>query len=191
MIRHGFKALACLVLVLGLVSASFAAVSQTVVVNATIPSVNTLTVTVSKVVGTTWTTQTSINFGTLVLDPVNNIFKTSDASYYAVDVGVNSNAAWTITHTRTSVISGANNLDGNINVSFIQQNATTGVDLSKVSFANSNNVAYTKAAIGTGNWLRIYYGLGTGLGDNTGVTPIDINKPTGAYTGSVTLTLTP
>ena len=83
-----------------------------------------------------------------------------------------------------------------MNVTFVQQtpdpnNAST---LQYISYASSNNVSYTKTQIGTGNWLRIYYGIGTGdplKPDATGVTPIGADKPAGTYTGSVTITLTP
>jgi len=38
-------------------------------------------------------------------------------------------------------------------------------------------------------WLRIYYGIGTGSGDVTGVTPVTLAQPVDTYSGSVTLTL--
>lgn len=172
--------------------------SQTVNVNAVVPTVSGgLNVTVNRVIGDTWTPATAINFGTLALDPVNNIFVPSDARYYAVDIGVrdNSGTIWTLTHTRTSFRKDAtNNLDSNTNVSFVKQaSSSVGVVDSYVSFNNSNNKAYTKTQLGSG-WLRIYYGLGTGnttTPDAPGVTPIGLNKPAGIYAGSVTITLTP
>jgi hypothetical protein len=117
----------------------------------------------------------------------------SDGRYYAVDVYVQDNTGqtWTLTHTRQSLKSGTNTLDNNVNVTFAKQGSESGVDLSKVSFANSNNKAYTKTDLGTGNHLRIYYGLATGSKDAPGASPIGINQPAGTYTGSVTITLTP
>ena len=170
----------------------WAAVSQTVGVSATVPTVTGgLSVTVSKVVGGVFSAASSVNFGTLVLDPVNNIYTTSDQSYYAVDIGVTDNTVWTLTHTRSSLISGVNNLDSNVNVTFVKQTTTTGTELSKFSFGLSDAKAFTKAAL-AGGWLRIYYGLGTGsTGDAAGVTPIGLDKPAGTYTGAVTITLTP
>lgn len=175
-------------------TSAWAASSATVTVNATVPTVTGgLTVTVSKVTGTVWTAATSISFGTLVWDTVNSIFL--PASYFAVDVGVtdNSGTAWTVTHTRASLANGTNNLNNKVNVSFNKQTSSTvATELQKVSYANSNSIAYTKAQL-AGGWLRIYYGVGTGEPgkDAAGVTPIGLDTPAGTYTGSVTITLTP
>ena len=173
---------------------AWAAASQTVSVNATVPTMTGgLSVTVSQVTGTVWTTASSISFGTLIWDSINKIFL--PASYYAVDIGVtdNSGAAWTVTHTRVSLAGQGTNLDGKVNVSFNKQTSSSvGTELAKYSFANSQNIAYTKTQL-TGGWLRIYYGVGTGEAgkDATGVTPIGLDTPSGTYAGSVTITLTP
>lgn len=168
--------------------------SQTVTVSATVPTLASgLSVTVSKVVGTVFSSASAISFGTLELDPVNNIYAPADKSYYALDIGVqdNSGTVWTVTHTRNSLANGTNNLNDKVNVTFNKQTSGSAAsELQKVSFADSNSVAYTKTAL-AGGWLRIYYGLGTGTGDATGVTPIGLDTPAGTYTGSVTITLTP
>jgi len=182
------------VMVALMTTASWAASSQTVTVNATVAAVSgALSVSVSKVTGTVWTPATAISFGTLVWDSVNKIFLPN--CYYAVDIGVtdNSGTAWTLTHTRASVANGSNNINNKINVSFNKQtSSTTATELQKVSYANSNNIAYTKAQL-SGGWLRIYYGVGTGEAgkDAPGVTPIGLDTLAGTYTGSVTITLTP
>ncbi|MFA4993664.1 MAG: hypothetical protein WC571_06855 [Candidatus Omnitrophota bacterium] len=189
--------LICMVLAVTVFCATsaWAAASRTVSVNATVPTMTGgLTVTVSKVTGTVWTTASTISFGTLTWDTVNNIFL--PASYYAVDVGVtdNSGTVWTLTHTRVSLQKDAtNNLNGKVNVSFNKQTSSSvGTELAKYSYANSQNIAYTKTQL-SGGWLRIYYGIGTGQAgkDATGVTPIGMDTPAGTYTGSVTITLTP
>ncbi|MHB8155538.1 MAG: hypothetical protein ACYDFR_05780, partial [Candidatus Omnitrophota bacterium] len=118
----------CMVLVVLAFCATnaWAASSQTVTVNATIPKMTGgLSVTVSKVTDTVWTTASSISFGTLVWDKTNNIFL--PASYYAVDIGVtdNTGTAWTVTHTRQSLANGTNNLDNKVNVSFNKQTSST------------------------------------------------------------------
>ncbi|MFA6129858.1 MAG: hypothetical protein WC731_02615 [Candidatus Omnitrophota bacterium] len=176
-------------------TSAWAAASQTVTVNATVPTMTGgLTVTVSKVTGTVWTTASTISFGTLTWDSINKIFL--PASYYAVDVGVtdNSGTVWTLTHTRVSLQKDAtNNLNGKVNVSFNKQTSSTvSTELAKYSFGNSQNIAYTKTQL-SGGWLRIYYGIGTGEAgkDATGVTPIGLDTPAGTYIGSVTITLTP
>ncbi|MDD5120490.1 MAG: hypothetical protein PHR84_04195 [Candidatus Omnitrophica bacterium] len=173
-----------------------AATSQTVNVNATVPTMTGgLSVTVSRVTGDVWTSATAISFGTLVWDTVNKIFLPS--SYFAVDIGVtdNSGTAWTVTHTRTSLArSAGGNLDNKVNVSFVKQTSSTAsTDLQKVSFGNSQSIGYTKAQL-AGGWLRIYYGIGTGdptKPDAPGVTPIGLDTAAGTYNGTVTITLTP
>lgn len=190
----------CMVFVVVAFSATsaWASSSQTVNVNAVIPAMaGGLTVTVSKVVGTTYTAASAINFGTLVWDTTNHIFL--PPMYYAVDVGVtdNSGTAWTVTHTRTFLANGAYNLNSKVNVSFSKETDPTGVvpgtQLSYVSYSDSNSKAFTKAQL-AGGWLRIYYGIGTGsltTPDATGVTPIGLDSVAGSYSGTVTITLTP
>jgi len=175
------------------VSVALAGDNKTVQVKATIPTQNTLNVAISKVIGTAFTTATAVDFGTLVLDPTYNIFKTADGSYFAVDVGINSNATnWTVTHAVTSMANGTANLDNKINVSFInQQSTSTGLQLSKVAYTASNGKVINKADITAGGWLRIYYGLATGTGDATGVAVIPATQLGGAYAGVITLTLAP
>ncbi len=170
---------------------------QTIVdMNAEIESENTLTVSINKVVGTTWSSATAIDFGVLTFDSTNKIF-TAD-NYYAVEVGVNSNATnWTVTHAiNKSVVhetDTAKNLNDNINVTFVKRhNTNPEVQLGKYSLTNANNKAYTKTDIGvaSGYWLRIYYGIATGSGDGTGAVPITTDKPSGKYSGQIKLTLT-
>jgi len=118
------------------------------------------------------------------------MFLPSDGAYYVLDVSVDSNASsWTLTHTRTSLASGSNTLDDNVNVTFYNKTgSSTEALLQKVSFDNSNNVAYTNSTL-TNKWLRIYYGIATGSDDATGVSIIGSSAAAGTYTGSVTLTL--
>lgn len=187
------KILVAMLAVLVMASAALAADTKTVNLSATIPSQSSLNITISKVVGTVFSTATSVAFGSLVLDPTYNIFKTSDGSYYAVDCGINSNAtAWTVTHAITSMTNGTANLNNMINVTFMnQQTASAATQLSKVSYSASNGVVINKSQITTGGWLRIYYGLATGSGDATGVVVIPATQASGSYAGTVTLTLAP
>lgn len=182
-----------LALVVLMATVALAADTKTVLVKANIPSQSSLNVTVSKVVGTVMTAATEVNFGNLILDPTYNIYKTSDGSYYAVDVGINSNATnWTVTHAVSSMANGTANLNNNINVTFMnQQTSSTGVQLAKLSYSASNSRVTNKADITAGGWLRIYYGLATGSGDATGVSVIPATATSGAYAGTITLTLAP
>lgn len=196
MLKGTIKIVGCLIMVLGVTSLVFAAATQTITVRAVVPTLNGMTVTISRVVGTTWTAlaaNTLMDFTTLTLDTTNHIF--TAPHYFAVDVGVLNNNAWSLTHTPSSVFNtttgvSTQRLDSNINVSFLNQlNDTTSTDIAKVSFANSSRTI-TNTAIASG-WLRIYYGIGTGSGDNTGVVPIPQTQVGGTYQGSVTLSLTP
>ncbi|MDD2703063.1 MAG: hypothetical protein PHC33_03550 [Candidatus Omnitrophica bacterium] len=169
--------------------------SQTVDMTAQVQSENSISVSISKIVGTTWSTATAVAFGQLNYDSTNNIF--TAGCYYAVDVNVNSNATnWTVTHTINKNIAlttdATKTLNDNINVSFVKQNASTSTELGKYSLTKSNNKAYTKSQIGvsSGNWLRIYYGIATGTGDGEGAVPVTSDKPAGTYSGQVKVTLT-
>lgn len=195
MTKHMLKILLVLVMVLVSTSMCFAVTTKVININATVPSQNTMTVTLSKVVGTTWTAATAADFGILTLDPVNNVY--GAGAYYAADVGVSSNAtAWTVTHTRGSIVNNsvtpAQNLDASINVTFMKETGATSTQLSKVTFVNSNNVAYTNTQL-AGGWLRVYYGIATGdpANDAAGALPITLTKAPGAYAGTATITLTP
>jgi hypothetical protein len=174
---------------------AYAATNQTININTTIPTMTGgLNVTISRVTGTVWTPATSISFGALTWDPLNSIFLPD--SYYAVDIGVldNSGAVWTVTHTRTSLAGTGTNLDNKVNVAFVKQtSSTTSQELQKVSYQDSQGIAYTKTTL-SGGWLRIYYGIGTGdpaNPDAPGVTPISLDSQAGTYSGTVTITLTP
>jgi len=179
-------------------SLCLAAQSKTINVTASVPTISSgLNVSVARIDATTgvWgpaDPNNPIDFGTLTLDPAYSVFRPK--YYYAVDVGIidNTGTAWTVTHTRNSIQrDSVNNLDSNVNVTFMKQtSSTTANDLSKVSFANSNNISYTKSQLNNG-WLRIYYGIASGQGDATGVSAIGLDKPAGTYTGSVVITMTP
>ena len=70
---------------------AFAATSQTVNVSAIVPTVNGLSVSVHKIVGTVWTTASAVEFGTLTWDSENNIFLPSDGAYFVLDATVSNN----------------------------------------------------------------------------------------------------
>jgi len=185
--------IACLVILAGIPVIALCADTKYVDVQAVVPSQTGLSVTISKVVGTTFSAATAVDFGTLTWDSTNKLFKSN--CYYSVDVGADTNAStWTITHAiNTSVIlsGGTEKLDGNINVSFNKQTSSGGTELSKYSLTDSNGKSFTNTQLPAGSWLRIYYGLATGSGDATNVTTIGLTKPAGTYKGQVKLTLAP
>jgi hypothetical protein len=190
------------VLMLGAVS--FAGDSLHFDVKARITSSTALTVNIAKVVGSTFTYgQPAVDFGLLSLDPTNNVYRPADGSYYAVDVAVSNNSgSWTVTHTRSDIsLQGATGtpptLNDKVNVTFVKQPGTgtsgTASTLTSgyLSYANSNNFQVASTAIGTGYFLRIYYGIASGSGDATGAVPVPATQTAGNYLGQVTLTLAP
>ncbi|MDD3275129.1 MAG: hypothetical protein PHN16_05200, partial [Candidatus Omnitrophica bacterium] len=170
---------------------AFAATSQTVNVSATVPTTNGLSVSVHKIIGTVWSEAAAINFGTLEWDSELSMFLPADGEYYALDVKIDNNSGtdWTVSHAHQSLSSGTNNLDNNVNVTFVKVANSDEAEspLEKVSFASSNK-SYAKSTL-LNSWLRIYYGISTGSEDATGVTPLGASTVAGTYTGSVTLTL--
>lgn len=203
MIRKTMMILLAAIMVLGLGKLSFASVARRVDVVATIPSMHSLSVDISKVdtPGDAWHSgQSSIDFGTLYFDTAWHVFRAR--CYYAVDVGVASTQAdWSVVHNKEWVAHTTMrqyNLDSNINVSFMKQlDSTHDQQIEKVAYLNSYGKVFTKAQL-SGGWLRIYYGIATGntdpangFVDAPGTSPITIDKPAGTYRGYVTLTLIP
>jgi hypothetical protein len=134
-----------------------------------------------------------MDFGTLNKG-TDNIFRSDN--YFVLDAPVlSSHTTWTVTHTRTNFASGSNNLNDNVNVKFIKVNNTTNEETllalaggGYVSYANSDNKVVNKTDL-TDCRLRIYYSIASGSGDATGTSVITTSKPSGTYTGTVTLTL--
>ena len=205
------RVIGVMVLALSVGSLCLAADSTTITVNASIPTQNPqLDVTVSRVIpadctgqnDTNWTIDSAVNLGTLIWDTTDSVFRAS--RYYAVDVAVldNTPTNWTLTHDATTLSNGTDDLDDNLNVAFEKQlDDTTSLPLAKMSYANSDGRAYSEAVL-SGGWLRIYYGVSNGIApgdpnpngcviDAVGVTPITMEKSSGAYSGSITLTVTP
>ncbi|MFA5145641.1 MAG: hypothetical protein WC723_06555 [Candidatus Omnitrophota bacterium] len=192
-------------LVLGLASLCFA--STSIRIAATIGETHQMNVALSRMAnaGATPTvvndlTGTGMDFGTLIQDPTDHNFRTP--VYFYIDAPVVSNrASWTITHSATDFAKdGTNNLNANTNVTFVKATSTGETALSSgglISYATAKTrAAITNTELGwsagvTGGWLRIYYGIAQGSGDATGVSVITTDKPVGAYTGTVTLTLSP
>ncbi|MCM8782965.1 MAG: hypothetical protein NC909_01010 [Candidatus Omnitrophica bacterium] len=190
------KTFASVIMCLGLVSTCLAGSTSTapITVKATVPQQSGLQVTISRinVPGDTWVPGvTSIDFGTLTYDSTYNIFRAN--CYYALDIGVTSNSlSWTITHTANSILrsGGTENLNNNVNVVFMKQTSdTSATQIAKVNYAASNGYTISKSQVSPG-WLRIYYGIATGSGDASGVTPIGATTTPGTYQGSIVLTLT-
>jgi hypothetical protein len=193
---EGAICLFCIGCVVGSAIFTFAA-PVIIPVTATIPSMNNLTVSLAKAPagGGNWTNASSIDFGTLNFDNINKVFTSN--WYYAADVGTESNADWTITHTRASInnVTLGANLDNNVNVVFVKKGsgASNESQLDKVTFSNSTSKSFVKSQFDGGYWLRIYYGVATGnvTTDAPGAKPIGADKPAGRYDGTATITMSP
>ncbi len=170
-------------------------ITKNVDVRVVIPQQNGLTVSVSKVTGGNRTPVASVDFGSLIYDEDRKLFREPGDSCYEVDVDVNSNAAdWTLTHKAASISNGSRNLDHNINVAFLKRMGQSDEGsplLAVMSYAASNNAAFTKTQLGAGS-LRVRYSLATGdkSRDAGDVVPIELSQATGTYQGMVTFTLT-
>ncbi len=173
---------------------------KTIVIRAHITPVEGMDVTISKITpgdnGDVWEDASEIDFGDLQLNEENMIMLPQ--CYYAVDVGVLSNSEdWSIKH-EAGPIAGPDTLDDNVNVTFVKQTATGSslVGPGKVTYGESNGVVISKEDL-EGGWLRIYYGIATGNTDPANgetdapnAKPITLEKPSGYYVGTITLTLT-
>ena len=168
--------------------------SKNVVIKAQIPSQEGLSVAISRIdKNNNWHTVDEIFFNSLHYNSDYGIFLSDD--YYAVDVGVLSNAAdWTLSYSATSVV-GPNNykLDKHINVTFVKQMGDNEAqELAKATYADALGPLSLNKADLQGGWLRIYYGIATGdqQTDAPGAEPITTDVPAGLYSGTITLTLT-
>jgi hypothetical protein len=189
----------CVGCVVGSAIFTFAATGSpvTIPVTATIPSLNNLTVTLSRAPagGGNFTNASSIDFGTLNFDNTNKVF--TSQWYYAADVGTESNADWTVSHSIASIRNATLNstLDDHVNVIFVKKGAGTSneTQFSNATFTNSTGKSFVKSQFSGGYWLRIYYGIATGnvTTDATGAKPIGVDQPAGRYDGSATITMAP
>lgn len=154
-----------------------------------VPAITQFVVSVNKVNSdNSWSRSGEIDFGALSFDEQNKIFRSS--VYYVVDVGISSNRGeWQLIHEPGSIVGpNGNNLDYNINVTFVnmKQNSEEEV-IEKIVYAHSRQEFSSHVL--RGDWLRVYYGLAAGVADAPEAKPIGLDKPAGDYVGSVTLTL--
>ena len=190
--------------------------SAPLTVTAVVPTLNTglsVTVTPVQVTGNVFGTPGGNTItlgdpatGQLVPDFANSIF--TSPIYYAVDVAVidNTGNPWYITTSISSIKRGTttDNLDSNLNVTYVKILTTTDAtgkkvetptQIQKTTFAQSgvSSTTLLNSTALSGQFLRIYYGLATGVvaNDASGASPILLTKPAGTYTGGVTITLTP
>jgi hypothetical protein len=166
---------------------------------ASILDAHSMSVVLSKVVGSSWTTITDLvgtgmDFGQLTKGP-DDIYR--PGAYFVIDAPVTTNhPTWTVTHTRTNFQRDAStNLNNNVNVTFVKvansNSAETQLTNGYVSYGNSNSKTYNQTDL-LDSRLRIYYGIANGTtGNASGVTPITSTTPAGNYSGTVTLTLSP
>ncbi len=160
----------------------------TLEIRAHIPEVNMMKVVINKVDnGKYWSQTDCMDFGQLYYDKRNGIFRSS--VYFVVDVGVVVNSGnWMIIHQPTPIIGPeGKRLDDHISVIFVDKEKSEERVIQRSSYGRSYFVFHS-AEVSTG-WLRIYYGVATGKGDASGVSPITMSMPAGRYTGRVVLSL--
>lgn len=205
------KATGFTVVILGIAGLVFAQTIQrdqeTLDINVDVPVQNTLDVTASEVVPAVpddiWTVLPglSMDFGQLSWDDTNHIFTAS--KYFAVDVGINSNASsWRVDYQASPFQSSSgDDLNDNVNVTFAVQSLAGEQSSNVRTYGETMSWSFLKSAFGPGEWLRVYYGIATGctaqnvidglcsVADATNAVPVGVDKSTGAYTGSIVLTL--
>lgn len=171
-----------------LFSGAHARADEVLEVEADVPRQSGYDIKIYKIIDNKWTDAQTLAFDDLYYDEDNQIMRAK--SYYAVEVGVYSNAqTWTLNHRVKPLTYNDTSLDNNINVVFDKQiDAQTSEFLEKVSFADSNK-SFVKDTL-KGGWLRIYYGIASGSDDAEGVVPLTANMSAGEYTGEINITLT-
>jgi hypothetical protein len=194
------RTISIVVVIFGLSGLCFAA--TTIRIAANIPATHQMDVVLHKAnpAGLTEITDLAgvgMNFGDLILGGDNNY---TSENYFYIDAPVSSNqASWSITHTRSNFASVSNSavtLNDNVNVKFMKvDNSTSNETLlgltggGYVSYNLSQNKVIPSSLLTGNNRLRIYYSITNGTGDAASTSRITTAKATGAYTGTVTLTL--
>ncbi len=162
---------------------------KTIPIRVRIPLIAEFSVSIHKVnPDNTCSEASEVDFGVLHFDRKNKIFRSS--VYYVVDIGVACNKGdWSLVHEPGS-ITGPNGatLDSNINVTFVNMTRSGREEVIKKLVYGRSRMEFSSHVIRSG-WLRIYYGIASGVEDAPGARPIGLNKPAGSYVGMVTLTL--
>ncbi len=153
-----------------------------------VPRVNQLQVAISKVnPDNSWSKEEEIDFGQLEFDEENKIFRSR--VYFVMDVGIACNSGeWKLVYEATPLVStNGGDLSDHINVTFCSMEGGNERVIEKVAYSDFHK-EFSKEQL-EGRWLRIYYGLATGLEDAPGVTPVSLDQPVGEYQGSIVVSL--
>ncbi len=162
---------------------------RTIHIKVNVPAITQFVVSVHKVNSdNSWSDSNEVDFGLLSFDERNRVFRSS--VYYVVDVGVMCNKGrWQLIHEPGSIVGpNGNTLDFNVNVTFVNMKKGGKEEvIKKLVYARSRQEFSSRVL--KGNWLRVYYGLATGVADAPGAKPVGLGTPSGKYVGSITLTL--
>lgn len=178
-----FRLVLTLVMTFALQVMGFAGSTEVIDVSATVPTSNgQMAVTIREIDAKTkaWGgSASSIDFGTLELDPANNVFRAP--RYYAVDVSVNDNTGrhWQLAFGQSSLVNTSVRPGSNL------AKMDFSVSARKVVKGLNGDVESSAGAMDRtslfGGWLRLYCGL-----DN-----VPADRLAGNYSGTLTITLTP
>lgn len=186
---------------------AYAASSADVDVQAVVPELLDLSVTVREVpasatgpydAGTTEVTL--MDFGTLELDPVNNIFVAD--KYFTVFLAAStSGRAYRIEQTNNGVVSGGDNLNDNIIMTPDYQSGDEIDGSAQGAIPSGDSFGSAQLSVGSSKLIyngssgqtriaRAYYGIATGdAGEPSAASPVTLNQQAGTYSGTVTFTV--
>ena len=153
-----------------------------------IPRVNQLRLVISRVnPDNSWSKEEEIDFGRLEFDEKYRIFRSR--VYFVMDVGIACNSGdWKLIYEATPLVSSnGGDLSNHINVTFCSIEGGSERVIDRVAYSDSHK-EFSRTQL-EGRWLRVYYGIATGLNDAPGVTPISLDQPAGRYQGAVVVSL--
>ena len=169
-------------------------------VQATVPAATGVSVTINKIVGTTWTLQTSttLDYGTLTFDTKNKIYAPnySYAADFAAAAGGSGTPSLTFSYSEGTNPNGSSNGFGTKSQAIFAKEvySASGSIETKVgtpSTLGSISSVSLPTADFTGGWARVYLGVCTGAStDATGCSPFTAADKAGQYSGTLTVTTT-
>lgn len=191
------KTLAVLAAALAVSGSAFAATTQNVTMGASVDSVLDMSIASYKLDAggnpTGGDLGTSISFGQLVRDNVNNVMHGADA--YTVYLSTNSSSRpYTIKATMAALSNGTTTLPPAMVCNVVSAKAGVS-DISGDSFPAgdqnaimSNATIYTSNASGTAATVQVVYGI-SGSNAFTEWQPVLLDQPSGTYTSTLTYTI--
>lgn len=187
------KVLSILAVALAVSGSAFAATTQNVTVSASVDSVLDLSIATYKLdsngIPTGGNLGTSMSFGQLVRDTVNNVMHGSDA--YTVYLSTNtSSRPYTIKASMSALTNGTTTLPHAMVCSVLETTSIAGdvVDTGDQDAVMTNKTIYTSNTAGASATIQAVYGI-SGANVFTGWQPILLDQAAGSYGSTITYTI--